>query len=110
MAPLVWDVIVEKRRHWQMLADKIPFGIIVLFFGWMTMQAQPPTRMPHNLFVMASAELSNLWLLTGFGKYVLYRNAPNPATWSAFPQRIRFRSRPTEPALLSQLELQRDAG
>ena len=80
---LVWDLLVERRRNWGMLADKIPFGIVVLFFGWMTMQAQPPTRMPHNLFVMAGAELTNLWLLSGFGKYVLYRSAPDPAAWSA---------------------------
>jgi hypothetical protein len=66
-----------------MLADKVPFGIVVLFFGLMTMQAQPPTRMPHNPFVMASTELTNLWLLTGLGKYVLYRSAPGAAAWSA---------------------------
>jgi hypothetical protein len=80
---LVWDVLVEKRRSWRMFADKVPFGLIVVFFGWMTWQAQPPTRTPHNPFVMAATELTNLWLLCGFGKYVLYRNAPDPKVWSA---------------------------
>jgi len=78
---LVWDLLVEKRRNWQMLADKVPFGLVVIFFGWMTWQAQPSTRTPHNLFVMAGTEITNLWLLTGFGKYVLYRAAPDPAAW-----------------------------
>jgi hypothetical protein len=80
----LWDLFVERRRSWQMVVDKAPFGIIVLFFGLMTMRAQPPTRMPHNLFVMASAELTNLWLLSGLGKYVLYRTAPNSSSWGAY--------------------------
>ena len=36
---LVWDLFVERRRNWQMIADKIPFGLITLFFGWMTWHA-----------------------------------------------------------------------
>jgi hypothetical protein len=79
---LVWDALVEKRRNWQMLADKVPFGLITLFFGWMTWHAQPSTNQTLHPFVMAATELTNLWLLTGLSQYVLYRPAPKPADWS----------------------------
>ena len=79
---LVWDVLVNKRRNWQMLADKVPFGLITLYFGWMTWHAQPSTGQTLNPFVMARTEFTNLWLLTGLGQYVLYRPAPDPAGWS----------------------------
>jgi hypothetical protein len=79
---LAWDVLVAKRRTWRMFADKVPFGLATLFFGWMTYEAQPSTNQAHNLFVMAATELKNLWLLTGLGQYVVYRNAPNPAAWN----------------------------
>jgi hypothetical protein len=79
---LVWDVLVERRRNWQMLADKVPFGLITLFFGWMTWHAQPSTNQALYPFVLAVTQFTNLWLLTGFGKYVLYHPAPNPAVWN----------------------------
>jgi hypothetical protein len=79
---LVWDVLVNKRRSWQMLADKLPFGLITLFFGWMTWHAQPSTGQAVNPLVMAVSEFTNLWLLTGLGQYVLYRPAPVPGAWS----------------------------
>src|SRR5439155_22258689 len=79
---LAWDLLVEKRRRWRMLADKIPFGLITLFFGWMTWHAQPSTNQSPNLFVLAATQFTNLWLLTGLGQYVLYRPAPDPAAWS----------------------------
>ena len=75
---LVWDVLVDKRRSWQMLADKVPLGLITLFFGWMTWHAQPSTGQTLNPLVMAVSEFTNLWLLTGLGQYVLYRPAPVP--------------------------------
>jgi len=76
---LVWDCLVEKRRGWLMLADKIPFGLITIFFGWMTWHAQPGTNRTADLFVLASSQFQNLWLLTGLGDYVMYRPAPNSA-------------------------------
>jgi len=79
---LVWDLLVEKRRSWQMLADKVPYGLVTLFFGWMTWHAQPSTNQALNAFVMAATQFTNLWLLSGLGRYVLYRPAPNPAAWS----------------------------
>jgi hypothetical protein len=79
---LTWDLLVERRRDWQMLADKIPFGLITLLFGWMTWHAQPSTNQTLSAFVLVSTELVNLGLLTGLGDYVLYRTAPDPAAWS----------------------------
>lgn len=79
---LAWDLWVENRRNWQMVLDKVPYGIISLFFGWMTWHAQPATGQILRPFVLAGTELANLWLLTGFGQYVLYRPAPDPAGWS----------------------------
>jgi hypothetical protein len=78
---LVWDFLVERRRNWQMLADKVPFGLVALFFGWMTWHAQPSTNQALHPFVLAATQFTNLWLLTGLGQYVLYRPAPNPAAW-----------------------------
>jgi protein O-mannosyl-transferase len=79
---LVWDFLVERRRSWQMLADKVPFGLVTLFFGWMTWHAQPSTNQALHPFVLAATEITNLWLLTGLGQYVLYRPAPSAAAWS----------------------------
>jgi hypothetical protein len=80
---LLWDGLVEKRRGWLTLADKVPFGLITVFFGWMTWHAQPGTNQTAHVFVLADTVLTNLWLLTGFGSYVTYRVAPDPAAWSA---------------------------
>jgi hypothetical protein len=82
-----WDVLVDKRRNWRMLADKIPFALISVCFGLMTWKAQPSTNQASSAFVLATIELTNLWLLTGFGQYVLFRPAPDPAVWN---QAIRF--------------------
>ncbi len=79
---LAWDVLVEKRRGWQMFADKIPFGMVTLFFGWMTWHAQPPTNQTLSILTMARTELTNLWLLTGCGTYALYRSMSSADTWS----------------------------
>ena len=78
---LVWDVLVERRRNWKMLADKVPFGLVTLFFGWMTWHAQPSTNQALHPFVLAATQFTNLWLLTGLGQYVLYRPAPDAAAW-----------------------------
>jgi hypothetical protein len=80
---LVWDVLVERRQGWQMFADKVPFGLVTLFFGWMTWHAQPSTDQGLHAFVLAATQCTNLWLLTGLSQYVLYRPAPDAAAWSA---------------------------
>jgi hypothetical protein len=72
----VFDCLVEKRRDWTMLADKIPFGLVSVFFAAQTWDAQVPTRIPFSLFTIGMTHLQNLWLLTGLGDYVVYRPAP----------------------------------
>jgi hypothetical protein len=79
---LVWDVLVERRWNWKMLVDKVPFGLITFFFGWMTWHAQPSTNQGLHAFVLAATQFTNLWLLAGLGHYVLYRPAPNPTAWA----------------------------
>jgi hypothetical protein len=69
----LWDFLVEKRRSWTMFADKLPFGLVALFFAWRTAGSQPDTLMPHSLFRLSGILLHDLWLLTGLGDYVLYR-------------------------------------
>lgn len=81
---LVWDVVLDNHRDWKMVLDKIPFGLVALFFGWMTWGAQPSTRQSPDAFILAMTQWSNLWLLTGLGEYVLYRPRPDPATVNAF--------------------------
>ncbi len=78
---LLWDLIVENRRGWRVLADKIPFGLLTIFFGWMTWHAQPSTNQTWSPFVLAATAFTNLWLLTGLGQYVLYRPAPHATAW-----------------------------
>jgi len=81
---LAWDALVDQRRGWRLLLNKVPFGVIALFFGYMTWGAQPNTRQSADPFVLAMTQWSNLWLLTGLGQYVLYRPRPNPAEVGAF--------------------------
>ncbi|MBN2508530.1 MAG: hypothetical protein JXQ71_17770 [Verrucomicrobia bacterium] len=72
---LTFDWLVEKRRHWAMLADKIPFGLITILFALPTLGAQPDTLRTYSLPVLAANQIWNLWLLTGFGTHVVYRAA-----------------------------------
>ena len=81
-AMLAWDLLVERRRDWRMLLDKAPYGLVAAFFGWMTWHAQPGTGQSLRPFVLATTQFADLWLLTGLGKYVLYRAAPDPAAWA----------------------------
>ena len=83
---LAWDLLVEKRRRWTLFGDKVAFGLVAAFFGWMTWTAQPPTRQVFSPFILAGTEWSNLWLLTGFGQYVLYRVPPKGADWGVAGQ------------------------
>ena len=67
-----------------MVAEKIPFGLITVFFGWMTWNAQPATRLTPQAYVLAMTQCSNLGLLSGFGKVSnMPGHGPDPATVSA---------------------------
>jgi hypothetical protein len=73
------DVCVERRRGWGLVLDKIPYGLIALFFALRTMGAQPPTRHQPDLFVIGHSFLQNLKLLSGWGPYVVMRPRPELA-------------------------------
>lgn len=83
---LVWDIFVEKRIRWAILFEKLPFAAITWFFGWMTWHAQPSTHQAWNPLTVALTELTNLRLLVGWGDYVMYRPAPDPAAFSTEAQ------------------------
>ncbi len=85
---LGWDLLVEKRRRWTLVADKVAFGLIAAIFGWMTWNAQPPTRQVFSPFILAGTEWSNMWLLSGLGQYVLYRVPPKGADWGVAGQAL----------------------
>jgi hypothetical protein len=73
---LAFDYFFEKRRGLNMLLDKIPFAVVTLLFALPTIGAQPPTRQSLHLFELGYVFSQCLWLLTGFGDYVLYRVPP----------------------------------
>ncbi|MFC2172688.1 hypothetical protein ACFLU6_08660 [Acidobacteriota bacterium] len=73
---LVFDLLIEKRRGWSMILDKIPYGLIVILFVLPTMGAQPETRHSHDLYTIGYSLIQNLVLLSGFGEYVLERPRP----------------------------------
>src|SRR5262249_18246711 len=71
-----YDLFVEKRHIARSILDKIPFLAIALIIGLVAASAQPSMGHSPNPYVLCVALLQNLWLLTGFGEYVLYREPP----------------------------------
>ncbi|TMI78156.1 MAG: hypothetical protein E6H10_17665 [Bacteroidetes bacterium] len=79
--PLVFialDLFVEKRPIVGSLTDKIPYFILAGIMALIVTKAQPATGSHPDPYILLSALLQNLWLITGFGKYVIYRVAPVP--------------------------------
>ena len=72
-----YEYFMLGRRGWGIWFDKLPFVLIGSFFALRTMGVQPPTQHTLDLYVVAHSLLQNLWLLTGFGEYVLYRPRPD---------------------------------
>lgn len=70
------DFLIEKRQLSRSLVDKIPFLLVGLLFAAVVAFAQPPTGHKLSPSVIAAAFGQSLWLLTGFGSYVLYRVTP----------------------------------
>lgn len=81
---LALDVFVEKRPFKQSLIDKIPFVVIPAVFAWVVASVQPQTGRHPDPYVLAMALLQNIWLLSGFARYVLYRVAPELGANIAF--------------------------
>jgi len=70
---LAYDLFVERRPLMRSLLDKVPFLVAAGMIALVAASAQPSTGVhpsPHGLL---AALVQNLWLLTGFGTYVIYR-------------------------------------
>ena len=80
---LAYDLFVEKRPLSRSLWDKVPFVLGAGLIALVVTSAQPSMGNRPNPYVLSVALLQNLWLLTGFGHYVIYRVPPNAAGESA---------------------------
>ena len=70
---LAHDLFIERRPLKRSLLDKVPFVVAAGMIALVVASAQPSTGVhpsPHGLL---AALVQNLWLLTGFGTYVIYR-------------------------------------
>jgi hypothetical protein len=73
---LALDLFVEKRSLMRSIIDKIPFLIAAIIIAIAVADAQPKTGAHPDVGVLANAFAQSMWLLTGFGNYVLYRVPP----------------------------------
>jgi tetratricopeptide (TPR) repeat protein len=87
---LALDLFVEKRPLKQSLLDKVPFLVVGVVIGLGAASAQPPTGNRPDAYVLAAALLQNLWLLSGFGSYVIFHVPPDPTRGMAlqFPAAV----------------------
>jgi tetratricopeptide (TPR) repeat protein len=72
------DLFVEKRTFVKSLVDKIPFLLIAIVVAFAVSSAQPVSGNRPDPYVYFIALFQSLWLLTGFGSYVIYRVPPQP--------------------------------
>jgi hypothetical protein len=72
------DLFVEKRSFIRSLIDKLPYLVIGGIMAVIVARAQPATGSYPDPYILLSALVQNFWLITGFGKYVIYRTAPEP--------------------------------
>lgn len=77
------DVFIERRPLRRSIADKIPFLLLAIVVAIGVQQAQPGTGVQPDLSMRAKSFAQSLWLLTGFGNYVLYHVPPANGTASA---------------------------
>jgi protein O-mannosyl-transferase len=73
---LVLDLFVEKRPVQRSLTDKIPFLAAAVAVALAVAQAQPSTGVQPDIASRAKALIQSMWLLSGFGNYVIYRVPP----------------------------------
>ena len=75
---IMHDLFVEKRPLLHSLIDKVPFVLVGGIMAFVVAAAQPATGSHPDPYILLSALIQNFWLITGFGKYVIYRIAPVP--------------------------------
>jgi hypothetical protein len=81
---LLFDLLVERRRGLALVLDKLPFAVPALWFALRVMDAQPPPFRAFDLAGLSGVLAQLAWLLTGFGRQVIFRTAPLPhAGWIA---------------------------
>ena len=73
---ILYDLFVEKRRLIPSLIDKLPYFILAGIMAMIVAGAQPTTGSHPDPYILLAALLQNLWLISGFGQYVIYREAP----------------------------------
>jgi len=73
------DLFVEKRSFKSSILDKVPFFVLTLFVVLFVYLAQPPSGNKFDTSVFSSVMAQSIWLLTGFGKYVVFRLRPAEA-------------------------------
>ena len=73
---LAVDLVLEKRPFRSSIIDKLPFVVMSTLIALAVRHAQPSTGLQPDFAVQAKAFLQGLWLLTGFGTYVIYRVPP----------------------------------
>lgn len=99
---LALDLFVEKRPLKQSLLDKVPFLVVGMVITLGAASAQPPTGNRPDAYVLAAALLQNLWLLSGFGSYVVFHVPPDPTKGMAlqFPAAVLLLAAFAAPLLL----------
>jgi len=80
---LAHDLFVERRPLARSLLDKVPFVAAAAVFALAVASAQPPTGHRPMPYAMLAAFAQSSWLLTGFGRYVIYRVPPNQSAQTA---------------------------
>lgn len=77
---LAFDVFLEKRPLKRSIIDKLPFVFLGAVIAMAVQHAQPGTGTHPDVSMRAASFLQVIWLLTGFGNYVLYRVPPANGT------------------------------
>lgn len=73
---LAHDLFVEKRSLLRSVIDKIPFLIAAIIVAVAVADAQPKTGVHFDFSILSKAFAQNMWALTGFDNYVIYRVPP----------------------------------
>ena len=77
---LIFDLFIERRTINRSVIDKIPFVFLGTVVALAVQHAQPGTGIHPDITMRAASFLEAIWLLAGFGNYVLYRVPPATGT------------------------------
>jgi len=77
---LLFDLLVERRKGWGVWLDKVPYGLVSIYFALRVMDAQPPPFRELDPVGLTAVLGQFGWLLTGLGEHVVFRPAPGAAS------------------------------